>query len=207
MSSRAPDTSRLNFSCVCGAVTGDLRDVGAASGDHVVCHCTDRQNFARCLHAHDRVLDEAGGTALYQGRCATMRINTGRDQLACFHLTRKPTLRWYAACCKTPMFNTYATGRIPYITTLVINCDPERRSDRLGPIKGHLFVREATGDASDLQQMSTLKLMRRFFVRMLADIASGDRRRSELFKAVSLLPIARPKDLCALEASEAYHLL
>lgn len=93
------------------------------------------------------------------------------------------------------MFNTYANGRVPYITTLVVNCDPERRSSQLGPVAGHLFAQEATGEVSNLQKMSMVRLMRRFSARTLADIFSGDRRRSELFDAISLLPISQPKHL------------
>ena len=197
MPTAALGSDDLEFACACGTVRGYLREPTANTGDHVVCHCTDCQTFARHFGAHDRVLDDAGGTALFQGRCATMRLIAGRDKLACLHLTSKPTLRWYTKCCQTPMFNTYANGRIPYITTLVVNCDPEQRSAVLGPVTGHLFTQEAVGDASGLQQMSMGKLMRKFFVRMMADILSGDRRRSELFNAETLEPISRPIHLTA----------
>jgi hypothetical protein len=96
----------LSFSCRCGSVAGILIKPGPSVGDHVVCHCTDCQAFAKRLNAEDRILDLHAGTALYQGRCATMRLLGGRDLLACLHLTQKPTLRWYARCCDTPMFNT-----------------------------------------------------------------------------------------------------
>jgi hypothetical protein len=157
-----------------------------------VCHCTDCQAFATRLGAGERVLDQHAGTALYQGRCATMRLLNGRDQLACMHMTEKPTLRWYARCCSTPMFNTYKNGRIPYITTLVANCDPARSATLLGPPIGHLFTDEAIGDASHLKRLSMFTLMRRFSGRMMKDIISRDRRCAELFDPVTLDPIASP---------------
>lgn len=187
----------LEFSCACEMVKGTLCRAGPKAGDHVVCHCTDCQAFARRLGAQGRVLDEAGGTALFQGRCASMKLRQGRDLLACFHLTNKPTLRWYASCCRTPMFNTYANGSIPYITALVANCDPERRNGILGPVIGHLFLDEATGDVSGLPRLSMGRLMSRFFFRMVADIVSGDRKRSELFDAGTLEPISPPERLTA----------
>lgn len=171
---------------------GRLVAPGPRVGDHVVCHCTDCQAFTTQLGAADRVLDAHAGTALYQGRCATMRLDTGRDRLGCLHLTDKPTLRWYARCCGTPLFNTYRNGRIPYITTLVANCDPDRRAELLGPPIGHLFTEEATGDVRHLPKLSVAKLMRRFAWRMIRDILSGDRRRSALFDPVSLQPTATP---------------
>lgn len=187
------DPCDLIFSCRCGSFAGTLSKPGPHVGDHVVCHCTNCRAFAQRLHAADRILDQNGGTALYQGRCATMQITNGRDKLACFHLTEKPTLRWYAQCCDTPMFNTYKNGRIPYITTLVANCEPDQRERLLGPPIGHLFTNEATGDASQLRRLKMAKLMRRFLQRMIFDIITGDRRRAALFDSATLEPISSPE--------------
>ncbi|MDZ3833620.1 MAG: DUF6151 family protein [Sphingopyxis sp.] len=187
--------SDLRFSCSCGEVEGRLLNAGPREGDHIVCHCSDCQGFARYLGAAERVLDGSGGTALFQSRCARMRLSKGRDRLASLHLTDKPTLRWYATCCRTPMFNTYANGRIPYVTTLVANCNAERRDDVLGPVIGHLFTEDAGRDVGDVPRMSMAKLMRRFFRRMVRDMISGDRRRSALFDAATLEPIAAPHRL------------
>lgn len=184
-------TPDLPFSCACGAVTGALIGAGPRAGDHVVCHCSDCQTFARRFGAADRILDANGGTALYQTRCARMRLDTGQNRLACLHLTTRPTLRWVARCCDTPMFNTYRDGRVPYITTLVANCDPAR-AQALGPPIGHLFTKEATGDAGHLKPMSMAAMMGRFLPRMIADILSGDRRRTALFDSLTLDPIAPP---------------
>jgi hypothetical protein len=60
-----------------------------------------------------------------------------------------------------------------------------------------LFLDEATGDVSGLPQLSMARLMSRFFVRMVADVVSGDRRRSELFDAATLEPISPPERLTA----------
>ena len=191
--------SDLALACACGTVTGTLLRVGIDQGDHVICHCTDCQDLTRYLGHAERVLDAHGGTALYQSRCARMRINTGRDRLASLHLTDKPTLRWYARCCGMPLFNSYANGKIPYITTQLAACDPAMRARLVGPPLGHLFTQDAIGDTSDLPRMSMLALMRRFFPRMIKDIVSGDRRRCALFDAATLEPIAPPRRLTSEE--------
>jgi hypothetical protein len=187
-----PDQSDLPFACACGEVEGWIAQTGPKQGDHVVCHCTDCQYFATHLGAGKRVLDAAGGTALFQSRCARMHLSKGREKLACVHLTEKPTLRWYAVCCNTPMFNTYANGRIPYVTTLTVNCDSDRLNKLLGPPIGHLFTTEAIADPGDVPRMSLAKLMRRFSRRLIQDLVSGDRRRSALFDSATLEPIAKP---------------
>ena len=193
------DETDLPFACACGEVDGWIAQAGPREGDHVVCYCTDCQYFANHLGAGQRVLNPAAGTALFQSRCARMHLRKGRDKLACVHLTKKPTLRWYATCCSTPMFNTYANGRIPYVTTLTANCDPERRGKLLGPAIGHLFTNEPIADPGNVHRMSLAKLMRRFFRRMIKDVVSGDRRRSSLFDATTLEPIAKPNRLADMK--------
>lgn len=190
-------TSDLPFACECGAVSGTLR-IGA-EGDHLICHCTDCQDLTHYLGHADRLLDAHGGTALYQTRCAGMRLDTGHDRLACVHLTDKPTLRWYAACCRLPLFNTIGTGKLPFITVQVGACDPAERERLLGASRGHLFTQDALGDTSALHKLGTATLMRRFFVRVIKDIVSGDRRRAALFDPKTLKPIATPHRLTGEE--------
>ncbi|MBV7255680.1 hypothetical protein KCG44_02645 [Pacificimonas sp. WHA3] len=145
------------------------------------------------------MLDSNGGTALFQTRCARLWIRTGRDDLRCVHLTDKPTLRWYAACCRTPMFNSYATGRVPYLTAFVANLDSDRRAQVLGPPVSLLFAEEATGDVGKVSKFSMPRFILRFVLRMAKDIIGGDRRRSPLFEPQSLRPISPPR---RLEASD-----
>ena len=190
--------SDLSFACDCGTVTGAVLRVAPDEGDHVVCHCTDCQDLARCL-GHARILDAHGGTALWQTRCARMRIDTGREQFACLHLTDGPTLRWYAACCRMPLFNTFKNGKVPVLTVQLAACEAAARERLVGPIRGHLFLKEAIGDTGALPALSTATLMRRFFVRAIKDLASGDRRRAVLFDAATLEPIAVPHRLTGEE--------
>ncbi|MBB3035130.1 DUF6151 family protein [Alteriqipengyuania lutimaris] len=182
----------LPFSCRCGAVRGTIGKAGPRHGDYVVCHCTDCQNFANRFDAAQRVMDGDAGTLLYQSRCARMRIERGLGELRCLHLTEKPTLRWYAQCCDTPMFNTFRNGKIPYVTTLVGNSEAELRGRLLGEPIGHLFVEDDPNDLGPVHRMPMSKLMRRFFIRMVKDILSGDRRRSPLFDSRTLEPICAP---------------
>ncbi len=72
-------------------------------------------------------------------------------------------------CCDTPMFNTYATGRIPYVTTILANCEAAGRN-RLGPPLGHLFLEDAPGPTAGLKPLSMNRLMRGFLVRMVKDL-------------------------------------
>src|SRR5690606_34164535 len=98
--------------CTCGAVRGELdrRAVYA----RVVCYCRDCRAFARVLARLD-ILDDAGGTDIVTMRPAGLRFPQGRDQLACLSLGPKGPLRWYAACCGTPVGNTSRNPAFPYV--------------------------------------------------------------------------------------------
>lgn len=194
----ASRASELHFACACGQVAGTI-EVTPGKGDRLTCHCGDCQNFTRYLGAAERVLQAHGGTDLYQSRCAAMKLSKGAYQLACFHLTDAPTLRWYAACCRTPMFNTYANGNVPYVTTLLANVAAGQAEAALGPAIGHLFLPASLGDVPGMPRMGMGKLMRRFFGRYIRDLLSGDRRRSALFDTKTLAPISVPYRLTAAE--------
>lgn len=184
--------SDLPFSCQCGAVTGVIREASPADGDHVVCHCTDCRALTRYLGQAERVLDRNGGTELYQSRCARVQIASGLEQLATLHLTDKPLMRWYAACCRSPLFNTWANGRVPFVTTHLSACNPDQVRAVLGSPKGHLFLREALGDTSGLHELTFMGLTWGFLKRATKDTLSGYRRRCPLFDPRTLAPIAAP---------------
>lgn len=188
----------MPFACECGKVAGVIEHATVRDGDHVVCHCTDCRDLVRHFGKQSRILGPLGGTALYQSRCARLRLHRGKEQLAGLHMTGGPTLRWYAKCCDTPLFNTYKNGRIPYVTTLLANCDTASR-ERLGQPLGHLFLSDVEGDTSALEPLSMNRLMRRFFPRMVKDIFSGDRRRSKLFDSKTLEPVVTPRRLSDAE--------
>ena len=188
----------MTFSCACGTVVGTIADVGPKQGDYVYCHCTDCQAVPKLLGAEERVLERAGGTALYQTRCARLSFASGKDKLAGVHVTDQPTLRWYASCCDTPLFNTYANGKLPYTTILLANCDKVGRA-ALGEPRGHLHLADAPDETKDLKPMSMAALLRSFFKRLVKDIVSGDRRRNPLFDPKTLEPIAPPRRLTARE--------
>ena len=192
----------LAFACQCGEVTGHIEGVSPVEGDYVVCHCTDCQDLTRYLGQADAVLDPYGGSHLYQSRCARVKLAKGKNALCTLHLTEQATMRWYTVCCKTPLFNTYANGKLPYVTTQLAACDRKEVDRLLGKPLGHLFTESAPVDAHHLPSLSFAKLMRRFFVRMAKDLLAGDRRKSALFDPSTLQPIAPPHRLTAMEREQ-----
>ncbi|MFT4197494.1 MAG: DUF6151 family protein, partial [Pseudoxanthomonas sp.] len=88
------------------------------------CYCRDCQAFARFL-GQPGVLDAHAGTDIVPMAPAGLRITAGFDQVACMSLSPKGLLRWYAACCRTPLANTLRTPGLPYVG-LVAACVADR---------------------------------------------------------------------------------
>jgi len=68
-----------------------------------VCYCRDCQAFAHFLGKVDAILDERGGSEIIQVLPRNLTFTQGIELLACMRLTEKGLLRWYAACCNTPI--------------------------------------------------------------------------------------------------------
>lgn len=99
--------------CSCGKLRGELTDTGGAN--HARCYCRSCQAFAGYVGRADEVLDGLGGTEVIQTSPSKVVITEGADQLACLRLTQKGLLRWYAACCRTPVGNTLATPKVAFV--------------------------------------------------------------------------------------------
>ncbi|MEN8832778.1 DUF6151 family protein [Pacificibacter sp.] len=128
----------LTLSCQCGTVKGIAKTVTPSSSNRVVCYCSDCQAFARELGAEDRVLNEFGGTELFQLAPARVQLTQGHDHIACLHISEKGTFRWYAACCNTPIGNT-VSPKFPMIGLIhaFVETDLETKAEDLGPVRAH----------------------------------------------------------------------
>ena len=74
--------------------------------------------------------------------------------MACVRLSAGGMFRWYAACCRTPIGNTFPSPRSPFIS-VVHSCmdhaaDVRSRDEALGPIRIRANGRFAKGDLSNL---------------------------------------------------------
>ncbi len=81
----------------------------------MVCHCKTCVAYPGMLGKADRVLDEHGGSDVFQMAPADFTLDEGLEHLACLRMTRKGALRWYASCCDTPLANTLSGPGWPFI--------------------------------------------------------------------------------------------
>lgn len=162
--------SDLNLGCQCGKVKGIAKNVTASSSNRVVCYCDDCQAFANEIGAGDRVLNEFGGTEVFQLAPARVQLTQGQDHIACLHLTEKKTFRWYAACCNTPICNTVKPS-FPMIGLIhaFIETDLTGKTAEVGPVRAHCQTQHASEDWPTDQKRNgfplsvTIRLMRLVF--------------------------------------------
>lgn len=101
--------------CRCGEVRGELDPAGAYT--RATCYCRDCQAYARWL-GHPGMLDAHGGTDVVPMAPSAVRLTRGQELVACMSLSRKGLLRWFAACCRTPLGNTPRDPRVHYVGML-----------------------------------------------------------------------------------------
>ncbi|MEO1447050.1 MAG: DUF6151 family protein, partial [Cyanobacteria bacterium J06635_11] len=133
----------IPLKCSCGKVQGIAHNISPQTVTRVVCYCDDCQAFARFLDGEAPVLDDCGGTDIFQIAPAQIEITAGAEHLACMRLSSKGLIRWYSQCCKTPIGNTIS-GAIPFVglvhSFMHDDCDSEQerlrhRNEILGPVK------------------------------------------------------------------------
>jgi hypothetical protein len=130
--------------CHCGSVEGFVTSPRAAA--RAVCYCRDCQAFARFLGSPDRILNAQGGTDIIATLPRHVHFTRGIARVSCMSLSNKGLLRWYAACCRTPLGNTPRSPKMPYVG-LIRACLPGSDADldaAFGPAKIALNTRSAS---------------------------------------------------------------
>ncbi len=198
----------LPVRCACGALRGIVRGLSGDRGNRVVCYCRDCQSFAYYLGRADQILDPHGGTDIFQTSPARLEFTEGGDRLACMRLTPGGLLRWYAACCRTPIGNTVARRQVPFVG-LIHSCmdhtsDGRSRDEALGPIRARVHVRSAKGDPRPpgAPQRAPVMMIPRFLWMILVARVKGDHVRSPFFEPTSGAPVTTPHVLSAEELAE-----
>ena len=189
----------LPIRCSCGAVQGVVQGVSPNAVNRCICYCESCQRYLRELGKAEQVLDENGGTDVFQVSPRRVTLAQGDDRLGCLQLTRKGAFRWYATCCNTPIANTLPNSRFPFVAILHDACIDRSALD--APLDAHLGpVRAGVNHGFDKERAKALRATRwdllPMFLRLspmtLAWAIRGDHRRSPFFDATTGDPIVAP---------------
>lgn len=180
--------------CRCGEARGSL-DVAPKSGMHLVCYCDDCRAFAHALGRAD-LLDDAGGSEVFVTTPSRLRLTSGLEQLRCLRLGPQGMLRWYWACCNTPLANTMHRPGIPAVSIHRAFIDAGDAAV-LGPVT-RLNARFALGTVpADAEQSTSLATMVRIVFFMLGARLRGAHKPNPLFPDDK--PVLEPRILGAAE--------
>jgi len=140
--------SVVNLSCSCGAVKGHLKVIDG-SFFHVHCLCCDCQSFASYLKNEEKILDEHGGTELFQTYPAYMEITEGQENIGCVQLREKSLYMWHTTCCNMPLANTMNSSKVPFVGVSVKLMQFNNEHEKLkvlGPVTMKAFGKYAKGE-------------------------------------------------------------
>ena len=186
--------------CECGSIEGSVASPEVAA--RAVCYCRDCQAFARFLGAPERILNSRGGTDIIATVPRHVRFTKGAEQLRCMRLSDKGILRWYAACCRTPIGNTPRDPKLPYVG-LVRSCLPGSSSeidDVFGPSRIALNTASANGQVSPTRIASLTGLLK-IIKNVWAARLSGAYKDNPFFRSGSDEPVSMPEILKPHERS------
>lgn len=189
------------FQCSCGKLAGEI--VSPKRAIRGVCYCRDCQAYAHALGRADQVLDQDGGTDVVATQAKYVSFTKGRENLACLSLTEKGLLRWYAACCKTPIANTLRNPKMPYVG-FVHNClgASEEITHAFCPRQMQLNVKSARSVPAWSAKGKTKALLK-FAPLLLASRVTGGYKASPFFVAATGKPIVKPHVLSDEELKKA----
>lgn len=183
----------VKLKCNCGNVQGIAHNIGANTGNRIVCYCNDCQAFAHFLEGEHTILDQDGGTDIYQTTHAQVEITEGTEHIRCMRLSAKGMFRWYAGCCKTPIGNTLSAGA-PFIGMIHNFMDnKDSRDTSLGPIRGYFYTKHAKPSLSEERKKLGIPLtvMLNILVKLLMWKLKGMNKPSPVFDHNGL-PISEP---------------
>jgi len=185
----------MDWSCKCGSLK--LR-ASPEGGTRIKCYCKDCQAFAKAVGASDG-LDAQGGSDLLQTVPDKIDVVTGAENFACMRLSDKGPLRWYAACCGTPVANTLTTRQVPFASLAVTGFASD---DALGPVKAQVNLSGATGHV-ETTNTRLLPILLSFAGRALLARLAGRHKQTPFFDDVGE-PVAAIRRLTEDEREAAY---
>ncbi len=177
--------------CRCATLRG--RVLLPAPAARAVCYCRDCRAYTRFIDRAD-LLDAAGGSDIVALPPSRLVFDAGLDVLACMSLSPRGTLRWYAACCRTPIGNTPRERSLPYVG-VVTDC---LATQPVAPAFGAAVARVNTQSALTpvaATPLATAVAVARIVRGVAGTKLSGRTRDNPFFDRASGAPIRSPQVL------------
>lgn len=180
------------ISCECGKVQGEI--LIPSKGVRAICYCKDCQEFAAYLGRAEKILDSNGGTEVVGLRQSNIRIRDDEGYIQCVQLKPKGLFRWYAACCNTPIGNTFSNYKVSHIGLIhnFITHLPRTHEEAFGAVK--LQVNTSSATAPVIEQKAKIGVIVSYVFSLLRERLCRRYKLSPLFTC-SGKPISSIKKL------------
>lgn len=147
------------------------------------------------------MLDAFGGTEAIIVSPASMTVVEGIEQLACMSLSPRGTLRWFTACCRTPIGNTPRNRRIAHLA-LVHDClesEAATVDESFGAVRMKVNRQSAHGDPGGTPVVPFAFAAVRYAATMAWNRLSGGYRDNPFFDAPTGAPRVEPRVISRAE--------
>jgi hypothetical protein len=194
--------ARHPIRCRCGRLQAEVSR--PELGTRGICYCRDCQAFAHFLGLPEGMLDPMGGTGIVAVRPRDVSFKSGIANLTCMSLSGQGMLRWYAACCHTPIGNTPRDFRMSHVG-LVHTClrrDGADLADSFGPVKMSLNRQSARGNPPSTPAATLVTAIVRYLGALAWSRVSGAYRVNPFFDAETGAPRVAPTVLTDAERAE-----
>lgn len=180
--------------CRCGAFEGYIASPEVAA--RALCYCSDCQAFARFLGNAARGLNAHGGTDIIATLPRHVHFTRGRAHLACMSLSERGLLRWYAACCRTPIGNTPRDPKLPYVgvARACLTGSDDEVATAFGKLRAAINTDSATGRVRATPLASFFALLR-IMRNVLSARFTGVARQNPFFRPGGNEPVVAPQVL------------
>lgn len=194
----------MEIQCDCGKFKAELTHFPKNSPGRLACYCDDCQTYLHHLGRAD-LLDSVGGTEVVPVYPAEIKITQGREQLKCLKLSPDGLIRWYTACCNSPIANT--RPKMPWVGLLArnYNVKDKRFLDKtFGPVRSGIKGKFARGGKPPAGISDDIGF--KDFVAVVPFLLKGKllgrTKNSPFFDADGVTPIATPTVLTLEERNK-----
>ena len=181
--------------CRCGKFEAEV--LHPERGTRAVCYCKDCQAFAHFLGLPHGMLDPMGGTEIVAVRPRDVVLIKGAEHLVCMSLTPRGTLRWFTACCRTPVGNTPRNIKLSH-AGLVHTALEGRGADpaeSFGPVSMVVNRQSARGAPPSTPGPTFIYALLRYLGALLWSRVSGEYKSNPFFDTATGRPRAPPRVL------------
>lgn len=191
------DTASHPIRCRCGKLQGEVTH--PERGTRAVCYCRDCQAFAHFLGSPQETLDPMGGTEVIAILSRWVFFTAGTEQLACMSLTGQGALRWYAACCRTPIGNTSRNFKLSHVGLIHSCLRAGGFEDAFGPVRMRVNRHGAKGLAPTAPVAGHTIAVLRYGGLLTWSRVSGKYKQNPFFDGATGRPRVQPRVLSKAE--------